>query len=99
MMEIVHATNGMVNSIRMDWGVYLVISPRHIVEGTELVTPPYPLGSFVYSVPGSTSSSIDKIQTFDTLYLRQNKKGEGRFVYNINTNCAEKLSPSSYWYQ
>ena len=85
MMELVYATNVMVNSIRRDGGVHPVMSLQYIVVGRMFVTPPYPPGSFDYSVPGSTTNSTDKMQTFNNLYLRPNEEGGGRFVYNINT--------------
>ena len=50
-MELVYATNVMVNFIRRDVGVHPVMSSRHIVVGRRLVTPSYPPGSFIYGVP------------------------------------------------
>ena len=85
MIELVYATNIMTNSIWRNGGIHPVMSPRQIVTGRRLSTPPYPPGSFVYAVPENTTNSIDKMRTFDSLYLRPNEEGGGHFVYNINT--------------
>ena len=85
MMEIVYATITMMNSIHRKGGVHGTMSPRTIVTGKRLRIPPYPPGAFIYGVHGNSSNSIDKMRTFDALYLRPNDGGGGHFVYNIHT--------------
>ena len=96
MMELVYATNAVVNFIRRDGGIHPVMSLQHIVVGRRLVTPPYPAGSFVYGVPRSTSNSTDKMGTFGSLYLRSNEEGGGTLCIQ-HQPYAEKLSSLSQW--
>ena len=61
------------------------MSPQQIVIGRRLVVPPYPPGSFVYLVPRNTTSSVDKMQSYNSLYLRPNEEGGGHIGNNTNT--------------
>ena len=83
--ELIISTIKMINSIRRKGGVYPVMSSRQIVTGRNLVLPPYPPGAFLYAVRGDLSNSVDKMRTFDDLYLQPNDEGGGHFVYNIDT--------------
>ena len=75
MRELIASTVKMINSIRREGGVHLVMSPRQIVAGRKLVLSPYPPGAVVYAVKGDSSNSVDEMRTFDDLYLRPNDSG------------------------
>ena len=83
--ELVVSTAKMINLIKRKGGVDPVMLPRQIVTGRKMVMPPFPPGSYVYAVKGGTTNSIDKMRTIAAIYLRLNNKGDGHFVYNINT--------------
>jgi hypothetical protein len=85
-MEIIYAIVPLMNAVTRKGGVHPTMSPREIVTGKKLVIPPFVPGTFVYRVPGGSSSGTDKFRSFEALYLRPNGGGGGHFVYNINTN-------------
>ena len=85
MRELVVSILKMINSIRREGGVHLVISPRLIVIGMKMVLLSYPPESYVYSIKGGTTNSVNNSRTFVALYLRPNNERGGHFVYNIYT--------------
>jgi hypothetical protein len=85
MMEIVYTVVQLMNAIRRKGGVHPTMSARQIVTGKKLIIPPYTPGALVYGVPGGSTNSVEKMRTFDALYLRPNDGGGGHFVYNIST--------------
>ena len=86
MMKFSYTTTVMMNSIHKKGGVHGTISPRTIVTGKRLRIPPYPPGSFIYCVHGNSTNSVDKMGTFDALYLRPNDGGGGYFCTTY-TQC------------
>ena len=86
MMEIVHATTAMMNSIHRKGGVHTTMSPRTIVTGKRLKILPYPPGLFVYGVHGNSSNSVDKMQTFDAL-IEDQMMEEVDTLYTTYTQC------------
>ena len=85
LMETIYAIVPLMNAVTRKGGVHPTMSPREIVTGKKLVIPPFVPGTFVYGVPGGSSSATDKLRSFEALYLRPNDGGGGHFVYNINT--------------
>jgi hypothetical protein len=85
LMEIVYTIVQLMNAVRRSGGVHPTMSARQIVTGKKLIIPPFMPGALVYGVPGGSSNSVEKMRTFDALYLRPNDGGGGHFVYNIST--------------
>ena len=85
LMEIVYTVFQLMNAVRRKGGVHPTMSARQIVTGKKLIIPPFMPGALVYGVPGGSSNSVEKMRTFEALYLRPNDGGGGHFVYNIST--------------